>query len=76
MNYYDAVQVAGSALVAAGYVLVGRSARWTAAALTAGCAVWAYWCTLVDPFPWGMFVLELVLCAISAHNLRKTWREA
>jgi len=68
MRYFDIVQIAGATFIFLGYGLMGRSMKWSSAALTIGCAIWAYWCTLTTPIAWWMMLLEVTLGAMSART--------
>lgn len=74
MSFADWVQLAGAVFILAGYWFMARKPALSALLLIVGCAVWAWWATLIHPFAYWLFGLELILGGMSARTFFLTWR--
>lgn len=74
-DYQNIVQLLGAIFILVGYYLMAKDALKSSVFLALGCAVWAYWATLVTPFPFWLFLLEFILGLLSVRtflHLRKS----
>lgn len=69
MTYSDYVQAIGAVAIFLGYYWMAKDIKKSSLALTIGCAIWAYWATLIRPFPYWLFSMEFILGGLSLRSL-------
>lgn len=68
IDYVNVIQLLGAVFILLGYYLMAKDGKKSSLALIAGCAVWAYWATLITPFPVWLFLLEGILGGLSIRT--------
>jgi hypothetical protein len=69
LDYQNTVQLAGAMAILLGYFWMAKDVWKASVALTLGCALWAYWATLISPFPVWLFGMEFILGGLSVRTL-------